>query len=320
MEDVRSMPQLRKQIPKMTPEQQKLAADNHNLIYGFLNKYKLSHDEYYDVAAYGFCRACQTWDSNKEHGSKLSAYAYHCMYNSVKMQWRQNGRNPAVLAASLEEDLSVDAKGAALKLEDVLFDATDEMGKSDEISDLKLAMNVALNDTERKLIELSYWGEVKQWELAARTGLSQSYVSRILKRAKAKLRRHIDKESGDKKMSARKKINYGEVRRLLDEGNKPSEVARIMGCSSGSILKFRNENHGNGAAAENQSPAQEQSPLPDNAQHTPQTQNNPAAYFVSHGGKLAELLEGMGGISRVIIVEFNQNNPTTLRRRSNLSV
>lgn len=72
---------------KLTPAQQQLVEDNHNLIYGFLREYNLPQDEYYDLAAIGLCKAAKCF--NKDKGSKFSCYAYLVMLTEVKMYWRK---------------------------------------------------------------------------------------------------------------------------------------------------------------------------------------------------------------------------------------
>lgn len=54
--------------------------DNHNLIYAFLQKYHLSIEEYYDLAAIGLCKAVNKFNSSK---SKFSTYAYKYMFTTV---------------------------------------------------------------------------------------------------------------------------------------------------------------------------------------------------------------------------------------------
>ena len=39
---------------KLTLEQQTFAADNHNLVYAYLNEKKLPDDEFYDVVVFGY--------------------------------------------------------------------------------------------------------------------------------------------------------------------------------------------------------------------------------------------------------------------------
>lgn len=60
--------------------------DNHNLIYSFLQKYKLSVDDYYGLAAIGLCKAGLTFDVTK---SNFSTYAYKCMFNVVMPELRK---------------------------------------------------------------------------------------------------------------------------------------------------------------------------------------------------------------------------------------
>lgn len=60
--------------------------DNHNLIYSFLQKYKLSVDDYYGLAAIGLCKAGSTFDTTK---SNFSTYAYKCMFNTVVCEIRK---------------------------------------------------------------------------------------------------------------------------------------------------------------------------------------------------------------------------------------
>lgn len=69
----------------MNDEQRQLVTDNHNLIYGFLNKYGLDREDFYDLAAIGLCKAAETW--NKKRGV-FSTYAYRCMLNVVRTENR----------------------------------------------------------------------------------------------------------------------------------------------------------------------------------------------------------------------------------------
>lgn len=57
-----------------------MVEENHNLIYTFLQKYHLSIEDYYDLAAIGLCKAGSKFDDSK---SKFSTYAYKCMFTTV---------------------------------------------------------------------------------------------------------------------------------------------------------------------------------------------------------------------------------------------
>lgn len=65
---------------KLTNEQRKLVEDNHDLIYGFLNKKELDIDKYYDIMALELCNASINYDSSK---GKFSTFVYKCMYNRL---------------------------------------------------------------------------------------------------------------------------------------------------------------------------------------------------------------------------------------------
>ena len=60
----------------LSQEQQKLVADNHNLIYSFARKHKIDVGEYYDVLALGLCKAAMYHDGVS---GKFSTLAYQSM-------------------------------------------------------------------------------------------------------------------------------------------------------------------------------------------------------------------------------------------------
>ncbi len=65
---------------KLNTKQRKLVEDNHDLIYGFMVKYKLDFNTWYDVCAIGLCKAGMIYDGS----SRFSTLAYICMYNEAK--------------------------------------------------------------------------------------------------------------------------------------------------------------------------------------------------------------------------------------------
>ncbi|MDD7647530.1 MAG: sigma-70 family RNA polymerase sigma factor [Ruminococcus bromii] len=72
----------RKPLAPLTPEQQKLAADNEKLIWFFLKKYASGSDlqELYGVAAEGLIRAAATYDPAR---GKFSTHAMYHMRSAV---------------------------------------------------------------------------------------------------------------------------------------------------------------------------------------------------------------------------------------------
>lgn len=96
---------------------------------------------------------------------------------------------------SLSDYIETGSDGAALSLMDVVGEEPDlleELAGREAIGQLRRAVGECLTDQERQVILLRYGlaGETpkRQREVAALTGISRSYVSRIEKRALEKLR------------------------------------------------------------------------------------------------------------------------------------
>lgn len=55
---------------KLTPEQQQIVADNHDLIYWYMNRCHLYEEEWYDLVALVLCKTVASYDPSK--GASLS--------------------------------------------------------------------------------------------------------------------------------------------------------------------------------------------------------------------------------------------------------
>ena len=96
---------------------------------------------------------------------------------------------------SLSDYIETGADGAALSLMDVVCedcDLLEQITGRQTLEQLRLAVDTCLTDQERQIIRLRYGMDTgqpkRQREVAAITGISRSYVSRIEKRALEKLR------------------------------------------------------------------------------------------------------------------------------------
>lgn len=65
---------------QMTPKQQKLVKQNHNLIFLHLRLHNLPVSEFYDVAAIGLCKAAINYNADK---GAFSTYARWCIKSEV---------------------------------------------------------------------------------------------------------------------------------------------------------------------------------------------------------------------------------------------
>ena len=102
---------------------------------------------------------------------------------------------------SLGDYIETGTDGAALSLMDVVYDDADlleQVSTREAVRELRRAMDTCLTDQEQQVIRLRYGldGEApkRQREVAAVTGISRSYVSRIEKKALGKLRHALEGE------------------------------------------------------------------------------------------------------------------------------
>ena len=100
---------------------------------------------------------------------------------------------------SLSDYIETGADGAALSLMDVVCDDTDlleQVCTREAVVALRRAVEEYLTEQERRVIQLRYGLDgqppQRQRQVAERTGISRSYVSRIEKRALEKLRTALE--------------------------------------------------------------------------------------------------------------------------------
>lgn len=77
----------------LTPEQQKLAEDNHKLIYWFMKRHGLYDDEYYGIFAISLCKAAREYDESK---GAFSTVATKYMSSDLQKYWEHLSLKKAV--------------------------------------------------------------------------------------------------------------------------------------------------------------------------------------------------------------------------------
>ena len=117
--------------------------------------------------------------------------------NEILMYFRSQKKSSQDV--SLSDYIDTGTDGAALALMDVVSDDEDLMERVSNREDLKklcAAVDAVLTEQERQVVVLRYGlggGTAhRQREVAERTGISRSYVSRIEKRALEKLREALE--------------------------------------------------------------------------------------------------------------------------------
>ena len=146
------------------------------------------------IGTIGLIKGITTYKPDKN--IKLATYASRCIDNEILMFLRKNKRRKTEL--SLEDNLSYDAEGNELHLEDILGTDSDIVtkGLDDELNYNLLHQELEkLNERDKKIIILRYglFGhkEMTQKDVADYLKISQSYISRIEKRVIKKLKMAI---------------------------------------------------------------------------------------------------------------------------------
>ena len=143
------------------------------------------------IGTIGLIKGISTFDASK--GARLATYAARCVENEILMHFRSQKKSAQDV--SLSDYIETGADGAALSLMDVVSDEDDlleTVSNREALGKLRRAVQTCLSQQERQVIMLRYGLEngapLRQREVAEKTGISRSYVSRIEKRALEKLR------------------------------------------------------------------------------------------------------------------------------------
>ena len=170
-----------------------LVERNLRLVAHIVKKYQGTGEETEDlisIGTIGLIKAVTTFDSGK--GSRLATYAARCVENELLMYFRS--KKKTARETSYYDPIGTDKEGNEIHLLDIM-----ESGERDAFS------RVCLKEDSRKLYGLLseilteryglYHGrEYTQREIAAKLGISRSYISRIEKNALLKLREYFPQE------------------------------------------------------------------------------------------------------------------------------
>lgn len=149
------------------------------------------------IGTIGLMKAISTYRMDKN--IKLATYASRCIENEILMHMRKISNQKAEV--SLDEPINLDGEGNELLLSDILG-----TGEEDILAPLEAAADLAvlrqslseLSAREREIVDMRYGlgggQELTQKEVAARLGISQSYISRLEKRIMDKLRKAFLKQ------------------------------------------------------------------------------------------------------------------------------
>ena len=179
----------------------KLIEHNLRLVAHIVKKYDsnlVSSDDLISIGTIGLIKGVDSFSSDK--GIKLTTYCARCIENEILMFFRSN--NKYSRDVSMNEAIGYDKEGNKITIIDVLktpnVDFLDEISKADDIKLISKYLDV-LTEREKSIIidryGLNNKKSLTQNKLASKLGISRSYVSRIEKRALAKILKEFIKNN-----------------------------------------------------------------------------------------------------------------------------
>ena len=171
----------------------KLVEHNLRLVAHIVKKYyadPADQDDLISIGTIGLIKAVSTFKPEKN--ARLATYAARCIENEILMYFRSLRKSAGDV--SLNETLDADGEGGSLALLDTISCEDRDLERVDDHDHYKRVYETVerlLDHREKEIIIARYGlygGEaVTQREIAKRLGISRSYISRIEKKALAKL-------------------------------------------------------------------------------------------------------------------------------------
>ena len=161
-----------------------LIEHNLRLVAHIIKKYYTQTDDQDDlisIGTIGLIKGISTFRADKN--VRLATYASRCIENEILMYFRS--RKKLQGEVSLSDTLEADGDGSALSLMDVISvddDMLDNLDARESCVRVRQCVKDCLNEREAMIIGLRYGlggqNPLTQREIAARCGISRSYVSR----------------------------------------------------------------------------------------------------------------------------------------------
>ena len=161
-----------------------LIEHNLRLVAHIIKKYYTQTDDQDDlisIGTIGLIKGISTFRADKN--VRLATYASRCIENEILMHFRS--RKKLQGEVSLSDTLEADGDGSSLSLMDVISvddDMLDNLDARESCIRVRQCVKDCLNEREAMIIALRYGlggqNPLTQREIAARCGISRSYVSR----------------------------------------------------------------------------------------------------------------------------------------------
>ena len=175
-----------------------LIEHNLRLVAHIIKKYYTqtgSQDDLISIGTIGLIKGISTFKPDKN--VRLATYASRFIENEILMHFRSQKKLQGEV--SLSYTLDSDGEGNALSLMDVISvddDMLENLDARDSCIQVRKLVQECLEEREKMIITMRYGLDNKpprtQREIAAESGISRSYVSRIEKKALKKLKDAMD--------------------------------------------------------------------------------------------------------------------------------
>lgn len=176
----------------------KLIEHNLRLVAHIIKKYysqASDQDDLISIGTIGLIKGISSYRPDKN--VRLATYCSRCIENEVLMHFRSLKKSAGDL--SLSDSIDTDGEGNSISLMDILAcedDMFDTLSAVEMQKNVRLYVDSVLDEREREVIHLRYGldgaSPLTQREVAAKCGISRSYVSRIEKKAIEKLRNAME--------------------------------------------------------------------------------------------------------------------------------
>ena len=171
-----------------------LIEHNLRLVAHIVKKYytqSSNQDDLISIGTIGLIKGISTFKADKN--VRLATYASRCIENEILMHFRSQKKLQGEV--SLSDTLDGDGDGNSLSLMDVISvddDMLENLDARDSCIQVRQYVERCLSDRDKMIITMRYGLNNQppktQREIAAQSGISRSYVSRIEKKALKKLK------------------------------------------------------------------------------------------------------------------------------------
>ena len=197
---------------------EELILHNLKLVLNIVKKYKnYNSEDLISIGTIGLVKAIDTFDIDK--GYTFSTYAARCIENEILMYFRKK-ENKEIYKISLDDTITSEKDGNckdSLKMLDILKEDTyfiEDLEEQELYNAVRESFSI-LTDIEKQVIQMSFGFScekpMKGIEIANYFGCSRKKICDIDKRARLKIKEHIESkgliECNSKKLLGRKQIN-----------------------------------------------------------------------------------------------------------------